>query len=782
MATKKATQLRKSDQDSRLPQWREMIDLYSFAIWRAASSRLFMGVLVAFACVLYLWNTPHAIDYPLFDEATYYGRAYALLHGNIAQSEIAFPGTSPVYILYYALWITALHTSLVYPWVYCSSLFLVGIGAYLLLSRLLHPLLSFILASATLVFATPVAPSNACFYFGTGLLWISLSLVGSRVELRGLALLGVLLSALVRPEFTAVLLALGLCLAWYEWRRWRRRQYEQTDALEWRMIATSYAPALLGFVFVGFLILTMPSLGYDRVSSAIPWSYTDWYARINSPEFHGWFSYDHIWILFDQDFAPVSSHTLTGTLIAMLHNPAKLASYIGFEAGMLIASFYSALMHSFTWRYGQSDAYDTSIVLTAQNTWQFVLWVTGFAAVAVLCGVMARRRDGAPSARFIRLPRAGTPQWLAFVSLSSVTVWLLLVLSYLRFFEIYPVVLLLVGIGITQIIKALKPSVLLVPLLIISALVAMPHPYLGTVTHPMTAELEFVHSHIPSGSTFVALASDTYVEYLQSDGVQLHAMEAGTYASPLLINAVESNPALEYALVTGSDGPAQFEQWAQNWSARYPVLSWSLVAAQTDPPAYLYALPPNSGSREAYLGLLQQQMQQSASEKLPNYNSVDFNSSIVWHGSDPRNHVAPIYTPAWGITANALVMYPDLPGAWVTTPHTVTTTLPESWSGQTLIFAGAFAPWEVNKPQADGTQLVFTIPGTAYHQVVQLPNTANQSWRPILLRLPRYTGSVRLQVTVLPRYSLLWDDTLLSFLGVAATPPPVSVPADGTGH
>lgn len=783
MATREARQIGGTVTTNGTITTRALLGKYAYSVERLVSSRGLMGALTCVACILYLWNAPHAIDYPTFDEATYYARAYALLHGNLATAQITDPGTSPVYIFYCAFWLLILHSSLIFPWVSASSLFLIGIGAYLLLSRLLPPFLSFLLACATLVFAAPAVPNNACFYFGTGILWISLSLIGSHILQRGLTVLGTLLATLVRPEFAIVLLALVVCLAVYEWRQWRRGA---GSVLEWRMVATSYGPLVFGLAFVGILVLTMPPLGYDRVAQAVPWSYNDWYAHIGSPLFQGGYSFNHVWIIFEHDFGPVPSHTLSATLLAMLHNPPKLVGYLIFEFGMLVASFYTAFIQSWGYRYA-SGGTGLFIGITQQDTWQFGLYIAAFVALVLLFIGIARVRGNATARG--NAPANGARRdlltWIVMACLATVVVWLLLVLSYYRFYEVYPVVFLGLGYGITRIAAVLKPPVVIAPLVIVVVLVGMPHPYAGNPVRPIASSLALVRAYVPSGSGLATVASDTYLNFLQSDNYDLLPVEPSVYAAPILANAWAANPRLDYTLDVGS--VSQFQSWDAGWSQQFPGTQWDLVASQSSPEMYLYTLSPESQARLTYLELTRGGLAPGVAATLPPYSAVDFSTNGNWQVTDSHNVLVHMFWTAWNANVNALVMHPGGVGVDPTVPHDVTMQVPPQWSGKQLIFAATLAPWAANQSQAQGVQFTVSVPGLHVSQTTEILNSyPKEFWTPIFVQLPTYTGTQTLDVHINQRVSIVDDTSLFTFLGVTSstTHPatqPTATPATAPG-
>lgn len=751
-----------------------------------ASRGFFAGVLLL-SLLLYVWNAPHTIDYQEFDEATYFYRAFLLAHGNIVGSGITDPGSSPLYTAYYAFWYLLLKTSNVYPMVMTSSILLLGLGAYLLLSRVFHPILSWAFAVLIVTWSVPFAPNNL-YIFATAFLWLSLAVLGRHPWQRGLAATLVLLSALVRPEYLAVELVLIGLLVFYEAHRSRRQ------GLEWRVLATAYAPVVILLIFGIYLYLGAPQTIQGGSSYAIAWSYTDFYRWAHPAQFDPVYSYANPYTLFKRDFGPLPAQaSFIATLIAMTHNPTMMGQYLSFESARLIAGFGTAMLDAPQWRY--DHLYTLPVLVTQRDTLGFLAGVAGYTIIAGACYFMLWRQHVAV---FSDLP-AKAPVLLGLISLSGLVPLMILINPHQRFFMLYPLALLPIALGVRCIALAIG-RILRLPAaaryltysgiaiaLLALALVYLPQPFAHEPpSGPVDAiTLAFLRQHVPEQATIIGQPADSYAYYLIGDGYNVTGIEAGPFEGGdgnVINNIVTAHQSLNdvYILFNNNIPYQQNNPWFAAWNARYPELPITLVAQRQNPYLALYHLPPELSARVDYLQLLHlAQIQQpggATGEALPPYTAMDFTAQLVWKGDRPQNDVTPQKWQAYGWTTHAITLYPDLPGAWNIRAHTVTTTLPSSWSGQTLVFAGAFAPWEVSKPQADGTQLVFTIPGTTYQQVVQLPNSSNQHWHPILVHLPRYTGDLSLQVSVLPRNSLLWDDTLLSFIGLARTATPASAP------
>lgn len=747
---------------------------------RVMTHRAFFACLLVCSLLLYVQNAPHTVDYQEFDEAAYFYRAYLLTHGNVIGANIADPGAMPIYIGYYALWYLLLQSSYVYPWVLTSSIVLLGLGAYALLSRIFYPFISWVLALFIVSWSVPFAP-NSLYIFATACLWLSLAVLGRRVWQRGLAAALVLLCVLVRPEFLACALVLILLLALYEAHLVRHHQ------LEWRALATAYAPLVTLLLFGLYLYLGAPQTFQGGSSYGIAWSYTDFYRWVHPQQFDPLYSYSNPWRLFQKDFGPQpAQHVLTQTLIAMTRNPAMLTQYLSFESTRLIASFGTATLDSTQWSY--DHLYTQPVLVTQRDTQWFLVGVAGFAAVAAASYLALRRRR----ATVLADRTAKVPVMLGLLSLAGLAPFMILINPHQRFYMLYPLVLLPVGLGISAIVRALtiytpaqvwlqgaalqvaRGGTMVAVLLLMLAYLPQPfvHEPPSGLFDAMT--LAFLRHYVPQNSMIIGEPADSYADYLSGDGYYVTGVEAGPYEGigdgNVIYHVLQAYPNLDnvYVLFNNNIPYGENNPWFAAWNSLYPALPITLVAQRANPYLALYRLPPELGARVSYLQLLDTSRPESVSGgSLPPYSAMDFSTRVSWMGDRPQNEVTPTYWQAWGWGTQGIVLYPDLPGVWAIRAHTVMTTLPEAWSGKTVVFAATFAPWEVNKPGADGTQLVMTVVGTTYHLVVQLPNSPDHHWQAIVVNLPHYADSAQLQVTVLPRSSLLWDDTLLSFIGLA---------------
>lgn len=731
---------------------------------RLYANRWFMGALMIVGLILYLWGANHAIDYPEYDESAYYARAYHLLHGDFSFADISNPGTSPLYVLYYAVWYLALRRPLLYPWVFPSGILLLGIAAYLLLSRLFHPTLAWMLALAAVIAATPVVTANGCYYFGAALLWLGLALLDQRVWMRALGVFVVLLSVFVRPDFLLCLGVLLVLLAWYEWRQWRRGQSD------WRRVALAYAPGLLAIVFTLYLFAAVPAAENGRLTSAIPWSYNDYYNNVYPQQFQGLNSYADPWALFTKDFGAVKEpHSVGGILLVMAQHPQKSVPYLTYEATRLGAGFVASATLAYSWTFlPWFHNMDT------EPNPQHTLWVA--LALLVLLALSG--------ASFLWLRARG---WLdqiqvrptalpiiALIALLPQFAPLVLINPHQRYFMIFPLALALLGVGLAAIAAAIavvlaaRPSLSAWSLtgLILVMVALLPHPFLGDVAHPDAASIAFIQKYVPRGATIVGAPLNSFDNYLSTEGYHYNMMEAPLYADSVLVNAAETDPSLRYVLLTRSYPQSTYNQWFADWDVNFPGLRWTLVAQRTNPNLQLFALPRNAGVAQeiAYVTYLRRAaaLHQDVS-KLPPASALDLSANITWSSTNPHNVLKPQEQVAWDVHAAFIAMHPYYPGVDPQVAQKVWTTLPASWSGRKLFFLATLAPFSQGTP-AQGVILTFSVAGVSTS--VEVFNLTQQNWVPIVLTLPHYQGAATLTVSIAPRVSVNYCTTWVSFVGV----------------
>jgi hypothetical protein len=741
-----------------------------------------MAVASGVMLVIYLWNAPHAIDFPEYDEADYFFRGYRLLQGDFRTADILNVHSSPLVPIYYALWFLFLHTSLLYPWVMASSLFLMGMGAYLLLSRVLHPALSWILALVAVMTSAPFAPGNANFYLGAGILWLSLALLGEKVWQRGLAALGVLITLYVRPEFALVLALLLILLIVYERRQLRR------GVVSRRSVAFAYAPLAIGLVLSAYLLFSAPAGSDYRTAATLPYSYNVYLEVNHYPGFNEATNYADPWILFENDFGQVQPRTLPNSLLAMLRNPAKMRAYFSFDVARLGASFGTAAFTARGWALDEwSDKLPVGISPGQSQLALFEILMVAICAAG--CYIWLRVGH-----QLHRVPiRLHGPALIGIVSLVPLVSILILINPTAIFFFLYPLVLFLVGIGVTLILTALRVGlgnlVAALPrtigrmaalvarplasiLVVMLMLLALPHPYATTGIRPIARTIAFLQQNVPSGSTIVGEPVTSYGDFLAADGIDLHTISLANYPDSGLVGAFEANPDLGYVLLTRLYSQSNYDHWFAEWQATFPNMPWTLVAQQSDPQLALYRLPAHPGGVRlaSYLVFLQADQQLGIGTKaLPAAATLDVSRDIGWVGANPQNdtHPAPVF--AWQATVSCIVMHPYYPGMPPAVSSQVSASLPPAWSGRSLLFLDALAPWAADQPGADGVRLIFTLNGTSYQQVVELPNVYPHRWVPVIVHLPAFQSGATLTLSIQPRVSINFDSTLLGFIGVLPT-------------
>ncbi|HEV2238955.1 MAG TPA: hypothetical protein VGR57_20015, partial [Ktedonobacterales bacterium] len=709
-------------------------------IARLGASRAVMAGAMLVTLLMYLWNAHVSVDLPLYDESTYFSRGVQLLRGNFAAANMGDVTASPLYVLIYAGWFALLRTYQVYPWVLAMGIVLVGLGAYLLLSRLLHPTLSWVLATFAVVGTAPIVPSNALYYVAAGSLWIGLSLLGTHVARRGLAAFVIFLTVLLRPDFLAVLVVLLVGLLLYEYREWRR------DQVLWGSVLISYAPALTGLYLALRGLGSAPADSYDRVTSSLPWSYTDYYHVVYPAQFGGIESYTHPWVLFERDFGPVPHHTLTGALLAMLGNPPKLAGYLGFEIERLVASFGTAALSATGWR--NNALFPLPVTITAQTTWLFLAGLALFAGAALACAWSLLG-----TARLPRLAKGNTPALIGVASLSGLLPVLILVNPHQRFFMIYPLLLLGVGYGLLCIIArvpGLAEQTWLLPVLAFALVMALPQPFIGPSARPTLRAVAFLRAHLPNGAVVIGEPAASYTNYLDTASYQVQGVQAAQYGEPVLLNALAQQPALGYALLTPSFSDATYQRWFSDWSAAIPDVRWRQVAAAPDAGLRLFALPVTTGNlrRLSYRNVLQQQQTVGgAPGAAPAYATVDFGHELTLRGASAQNDVRPLLQLVGSAEVSAIQMHPPYAAMPPSLATQVSATLTPDLAGRSLLFATALTPW-ASAHNSGGVRLTFTIAGTTYSRTYEVTLQDPAQWQVIAVPLPRYTGTARLTLTI----------------------------------
>jgi hypothetical protein len=738
-------------------RWRS-IGAVVVAIARLGARRDIMAGMTILTLVTYLWNVGKSVDLPLYDESFYLSRAVHLLRGDFASANLGDPNASPLYVLIYAGWYALLRSHAVYPWILSSGIVVIGLGCYLLLSRLLHPVLSWSLAIFAVVTTTPIVLGNALYYFAAGVLWMALSLIGKRVYARGLAACLVLVTVYLRPEFLAVLVVMLLGLLIYEYREWTR------DQVLWGSVVISYAPVMIGLIFTWRAMTNTLGGAYDRVTSALPWSYNDFY-RVRFPDrFLGIEGYAHPWVQFEQDFGHVGQHTLSAALLAMLGNPAKLASYLTFETQRLVASFGTTTFYAAGWR--NTGLTSLPIVMSFQTTVLFPGVVVLFAGVALACGWSLR---GTP--RMPRLASHSAPALIGVVSLVGLLPSLILINPHQRFFMIYPLLLLGVGFGLLCIIArvpTLAGQVWLLPALALALILVLPQPFTGSSARPVMRTVAFLRAYLPNGAVVIGEPADSYSNYLDAEGFHVQGLQVAQYGDPVLLNALKEHPTLGYALLTSSFSDDTYQRWFSEWNAAIPDVHWSQVAAQPDLGLRLFALPVTTGNlrRLSYSNFLRRaQALGGAPGADPVFTTVDFSPELTWQSASARNDVRPALQLVGGTEVSAIQMHPPYLGMPASVASQVSAPLASDLAGRSLLFATSLTPW-ANARASGGVRLTFTITGTTYSRTYEVTVQNPERWQLVTVPLPRYTGTARLTLTITPRASVDNCATFVGFIGV----------------
>jgi hypothetical protein len=728
------------------------------ALAQLCANRAVMAGAMGVTLLLYLWNVHISADLPLYDESTYFSRGVQLLRGNFSAANLGDLSASPLYVLLYAAWFGLLRTYQVYPWVLTMSIVLFGVGAYLLLSRLLHPTLSWALATCAVVASAPVVPANALYYCAAGTLWLGLSLLGKRVYTRGLAAFVVLMTVLMRPEFLAVLVVLLAGMFLYEYREWRR------DQVLWGSIFISYTPALVGLYLAVRGLASVSAGSYDRVASSLPWSYTDYYRVVYPNQFNGITSYTHPWVLFERDFGPMPQHTLGAALLAMLGQPSRFAGYVGFELQRFVASFGTVTLHAAAWR--NNGLSTLPIVIDWQTTGLFLGGLMLFAGVALACGWSLYA-----SGRLPQVAEGSTPVLIGVLSLIGLLPSLILVNPHQRFFMVFPLLLLGVGFGLLCIIARvplLGEQMWLLPVLACALVLVLPQPFTGPSARPVLRTVAFLRAHLPNGAVVIGEPAESYTNYLDTQGFHVQGMQAAQYTEPVLLSALAQQPTLGYALLTPNYGDGTYQRWFSDWNAAIPEVRWRQVAAQPGLNIRLYALPVMVGNlrRLSYQNFLRQGQSLGGSPATkPAYSSVDFSHEMVWQGGSFHNDVQPLLQAVGGATVSAIQMHPPYAGMPASLATQVSAPLAPELAGRSLIFLTTLTPW-ATAHHSGGVRLTFTIAGTSYTHVVEVTVQNPEQWQLVSVPLPSYTGTARLTLNITPRGPVDYCATYIGFIGV----------------
>ncbi len=547
-------------------------------------SRLAMLVLLAVGLTLYLWNAVHVIDYPEYDESYYLVRGVLVTEGRYADAAISDLTSAPGAVWVYAALYSWQRNANVYPYAFILAVWTMGIGAYLLLSRIFPPLPSWLFALFIVVSATPARPENMTYFLGAGILWFGLSLLGRSVIARGLAAFVVLISMYFRPEFQFCFWPLCLYLIYYEWRIIRRKR----SALPSTVVA--YLPVVIGMLFTLAAMTFHPVDTSARIGNALPWSYVDYLQQTSPQRVDGLNSYANPTVLFQQDFGKIASDGVSNQLTALLRNPRRGAEYLGYNSlrlfGALGASFLEA------WRWHLVPYPDTSFVVTPD--WINVVVFAVLCAVFVALVVINSRRVQLPEWSTIT-KRSG---FAGVLLLALLVPWLILINPHQRAFMILPLVLLPIGYGMLIITANVRLPSWGSAALVVVILIILPRPFTGNPDRPVSRSVELLRKTVKPDSVLVGAPAGTYENYLYADGISIQTLEASDYLPSVLVNGYNRNHRLRYAVTTHLYPDAVYAKWFEEWQEANPGRTWRQIASLPDIHFTVFELEANPALTE----------------------------------------------------------------------------------------------------------------------------------------------------------------------------------------
>jgi len=523
-----------------------------------------MLVLLAIGLTIYLWNGIHVIDYPEYDESYYLVRGVLVTEQRYADAAISDLTSAPGAVWIYAALYSWQHNSNVYPYAFILAVWVMGIGGYLLLSRIFPPLLSWLFALFIAVSATPVRPENMTYYLGAGILWFGLSLLGRSVIGRGLAAFVVLLSVYFRPEFQFCFWPLFIYLIYYEWRASRRKRSVLPS------VVIAYLPVLVVTLFTLAAMIFHPADTSARIGNAVPWSYVDFLQQTAPARVDGLNSYSNPNVLFQQDFGKVDSG-VSGQLGALLRNPGKTTEYLGYNSLRLFAAIGASFLEA--WRWQLVPYPDTSFVVTSN-------WIN-VGVFGILCViftgfiVVIHRTKKLPEWSAIRK----RPAYVGILILAFLIPWLILINPHQRAFMILPLVLLPVGYGLLVIVNNFRWPRWGSITLVLVVLIILPHPFAGNPDRPVARTIDLLRSVIKPDTVMVGAPAGTYENYLYADDISIQTLESPDYLPSVLVNAYSKNHQLRYAVTSHLYQDDVYKKWFSDWMQAHPDRPWTQIAA-----------------------------------------------------------------------------------------------------------------------------------------------------------------------------------------------------------
>jgi hypothetical protein len=545
---------------------------------RLYSSKLFMLLLLIVTIAFFLWNNALVLHYPAYDESGYFFRAVNLVQGNFEIADIFDIKTTPLQVLHYAFWYALLRTSDLYPIIFVTTILLLGLGAYVLLSRILHPAIAWLLSIAIAIAVTPSIPTNVNYYFGPAILWCGLGLLDkNRLYSRAAGVFLTFLACYVRPEFILVAGFISVVVFIYEWRQIRSGLVSRKAAY------LVYLPVLLILIVTAYLWRPDGQSNY-RAMRAFSWSYVDYIRRVEPERFKGAVSWGDAgaWEITEQDFG--TSQSLPQMI---LYNPGRFAQYLQFNLEQYRECLGTGLID---WRIT-----DNSFALCKPSPYlyYFDLGLVIIFGLGLFGYYKLRSQGGLNTVPIVKDPLA----LIGFASLALLLPTILLLSTWARFYHIFPLILLPVGLLLSYIASYWRLSPWLISLAIVANFFFIPKVSLEVLgSLPLNSVLaskpsrDFVRTYVPSGATLLSTTAWTYRNYLYSEGKIIYPIDTVEFTEKVLIQAHEKYPMLEYFLVTKDNSPGDYQQWFTEWDNQYLHSPWRIIAQDAKNGLELYYL------------------------------------------------------------------------------------------------------------------------------------------------------------------------------------------------
>ncbi len=543
---------------------------------RLYSSKLAIAVLLGVFLVIYFTNALHAIDYPEYDETYYVRRAIGVLEGHAADANLGNLRNSPLMVLYDAAWYALIQSADVYKWIFVSSLCLLAYAAYLLMLRTFHPLLSAAFALVALLSTTPQIPQNMRFAVGTALLWLSLYLLGGKVASRAVGVLMLIFASYVRPEYLSCLLIVVPLLLIYEWREMRRKRRLRTYTV------LIYLPVIVTLAFTGFRLWQLSGYQEPRIVRTIPFSYGGYMMHVQPDRIDPTLTMSDQPVFY-QDFGLPEKTDLSSELVAMTQHLDKTIPYLANNTLQFAEAFSAAAFDAPLWNLAKGYRFfpDSATFV------KFAVFVIVLAVLTAFAIRAARRANPKPSTPL------NLPLLLGYLSLITLIPWMILANPDQRAFMVFPLAFLPLGYAITIIARNVRLSAWIPAAVIALLLVIFPRPFVGYEASFGMNTLAFIREHVPPYAVVMGSPVESYANSLYADHFVIIPVEGTNYTDPVLVNAYQANPDIQYVLFTYVYSPEYYRRWFAEWKAAYPDLQWTLVAERRDMQLSLYRLERN---------------------------------------------------------------------------------------------------------------------------------------------------------------------------------------------